>query len=381
MTEEEVDLGATGEALHGSPLACGGPVPVATGSRRPDGKRAAVGEAAQAAKVEACSGRQVVQAVAEPHGPRRGSAGAGVGERLAVVVVSVDEQKLEARAAEQGSGGAEEAASFRVAWQEVEVAEREERVAALFDGALDQAAQVRSIAVQVTENEQPAHAPSLPRTCSLVPFVAALAAVVRPAALRPELGPGVLEAERAVEDEPLRRRVGIRAEIAEALELHGLTNRQLGERRLDHGFLEHRFRVGVDVSEGVAVGVGVGAGKESVIETHVGGHSVLGREPVQSRLGPTPVGRVAAARLRIVGAAELDDLAACVLDNVGAGHEVGVAETHLAARGEAKELPRRVLHEIVTLDPELAREGHLGVPAEGSSGLLTASSSSTCPSG
>ena len=68
--------------LHGGPLARGGPVPVATGSRRPDGKRAAVGEAAQAAETEACSGRQVVQAVAERHRPGRGSAGAGVGERL-----------------------------------------------------------------------------------------------------------------------------------------------------------------------------------------------------------------------------------------------------------------------------------------------------------
>ena len=48
-----------------------------------------------------------------------------------------------------------------------------------------------------------------------------------------ELGPGVLEAERAVEDEPPGRRVGIRAEVAEALELHGLADRQLGERRLD----------------------------------------------------------------------------------------------------------------------------------------------------
>jgi hypothetical protein len=57
VAEEEVDLAAAGEALQGGPLARGGPVPVATGSRRPDGKRAAVGEAAQAAETEACSGR------------------------------------------------------------------------------------------------------------------------------------------------------------------------------------------------------------------------------------------------------------------------------------------------------------------------------------
>ena len=99
----------------------------------------------------------MVQAEAERHRPGGRSAGAGVGERLAVVVVSVHEQKLEARTAEQGTGGAEKAAPFRVARQVADVAERDERVAALVDGALDQAAQVASVAMQVTKDEQPAH--------------------------------------------------------------------------------------------------------------------------------------------------------------------------------------------------------------------------------
>src|SRR5439155_2043037 len=107
------------------------------------------------------------------------------------------------------------------------------------------------------------------------------------------------------------------------------------------------------------------ASEEAVIETDFGRHGVPGRKPVQSRFGPAPVRGVAAARLRVVSAAELDDLTACVLHHVGAGHEVGVAETHLAARGEAEELARRVLHEIVTLDPKLAPEGHLARPGRG----------------
>src|SRR2546430_561320 len=77
--------------------------------------------------------------------------------------------------------------------------------------------------------------------------------------LRLEPGPGVLEAECAVEDELPRRRVRVRAEVAEALELHGLTNRQLRKRRLDQALPEHRLRVGVDVSEGVAVSAGIEA--------------------------------------------------------------------------------------------------------------------------
>src|SRR5206468_316393 len=50
-----------------------------------------------------------------------------------------------------------------------------------------------------------------------------------PVALRLEPGPGIPKPECAVEDEPVRGRVGIGAEVAEALELHGLTKRQLHE--------------------------------------------------------------------------------------------------------------------------------------------------------
>ena len=76
-----------------------------------------------------------------------------------------------------------------------------------------------------------------------------------------EPGPAVPKSECAIEDEPPRRRVGIGAEVAEALELHGLTDRQLGERRLDQTVLEHDLRVRVEVGEGVAVGAWIGAGK------------------------------------------------------------------------------------------------------------------------
>src|SRR5215472_5700206 len=73
-----------------------------------------------------------------------------------------------------------------------------------------------------------------------------------PVGPRLELGPGVPEAEGAVEDEPSGRRVGIRAEVAEALELHGLTDRHFRERRLDQALPEHRLRVGVEVGVEVA---------------------------------------------------------------------------------------------------------------------------------
>jgi hypothetical protein len=83
--------------------------------------------------------------------------GPGACERLGVVVVSVDEQKLEAHPAEQVAGGAQEALPFRVARQVAKVAERDERVAAFVDCALDQAPQMAAVAVQVAEDEQAAH--------------------------------------------------------------------------------------------------------------------------------------------------------------------------------------------------------------------------------
>ena len=157
VAEEEIDLAAAGEALEGGTLECGRPVPVATGSTWPCRKGAAVGETAQATKTKARSGRQVVQAEAERHGAGRGSASVGARERVAVVVIPVDEQKLQACPPEQSISGTEEATSFRLARQVAEVAEGDERVAVLLNGSRDQIAQVASVAMQVTEDEQPAH--------------------------------------------------------------------------------------------------------------------------------------------------------------------------------------------------------------------------------
>ena len=166
MAEEDIYLSAAGEKLERGALERGRPVPAAIGPTPPHGKRTAVGETAQAAEPEACSGGQVMEAEAQRHRPGNGCVLAGAGERLSVVVVSVHEQKLEPRTTEQSTGGAKEAAPFRVARQIAEVAEGDERVAALLNGALDQVAQVASVAMHVAENEQTAHSARLPRLCS-----------------------------------------------------------------------------------------------------------------------------------------------------------------------------------------------------------------------
>jgi hypothetical protein len=155
VAEEDVDPAAAGEALQGGSLARESPKPVATGTGLADRRRASVGETVQATETEARPGREVMKTEAEPHRACDGRAGAG--ERLGVVMVSVDEQNLETGSAKQGASGAKKAASFRVVRQVAEVTEGDERVAALLDCSVDQVAQVASVAVQVAEDEQSAH--------------------------------------------------------------------------------------------------------------------------------------------------------------------------------------------------------------------------------
>ena len=93
--------------------------------------------------------------------------------------------------------------------------------------------------------------------------------------------------------------------------------------------------------------------------------------------GASPPGR------RIVRAAQLDDVSRSVLDHVRARDEVAVAKPNLPPGREAEELLRRILHEIVALDVELARERDL--PRARSSARRADSTTrrahSTCPSG
>src|SRR5262245_29411494 len=81
---------------------------------------------------------------------------------------------------------------------------------------------------------------------------------------------------------------------------------------------------------------------------------------MQGCLHLAPIGgRVAAAGGRIVAAAQLDDLAGRILDDLAAGDEIGIAQAHLFARSQPKELLGRVFHEIILLHVELAAEPDL----------------------
>ena len=109
----------------------------------------------------------------------------------------------------------------------------------------------------------------------------------------------------------------------------------------------------------VAGAFGVGVLEQAVVEADLGVEGVLGGDPVQGALDLAAVGGVAALGGGIVGAAELGDVAVGVLDDVGAGDEVGVAEADFLAGGEAEELLGWVFAEVVSLDVEGFGEGDL----------------------
>jgi hypothetical protein len=110
-------------------------------------------------------------------------------------------------------------------------------------------------------------------------------------------GPGVLEGDGAVEDEGAGLAVEVRAEVTHALELHAIEGAGGGEAGLDAAPGEHLERVRVEVLEPVVLvlaGHGVLDLEEAVVEAHLRGEPVLGRDPVKSALDLAAIGGDAA---------------------------------------------------------------------------------------
>ena len=122
--------------------------------------------------------------------------------------------------------------------------------------------------------------------------------------------------------------------------------------------LEHRQRSRVDIVDDIALGPRIGAGEEMIEKPDLGLHAMGGGDPMEGPSHLAPVGRVAAPGRGIVGATQFGHHPAIVLDHVGTGDEIGVPQPDLAPRRQAEELLRRVLHEVVPLDVDLARKRH-----------------------
>src|SRR5262249_26165229 len=151
------------------------------------------------------------------------------------------------------------------------------------------------------------------------------------------------------------RRAEVATEIAEPLELHRSVAVGRRQGRLELAIAQHLERVRIEV-RGEIASVRAWALEQLIVEADLGPNRLPPPHPVQRRLHLAPVGGVAAAGLRIVGAPELDHLAGGVLHDLPAGDEIRVAQPNLLARREPEEALRRHLREILALDIELAAE-------------------------
>ena len=170
------------------------------------------------------------------------------------------------------------------------------------------------------------------------------------------------------------RGIRVHAEIAQALELVAALRR--GAPRSDGSSLQpvtHFERFGIQVGgEILALGhlVGIFVGEQVVVEPHFGIDGVCGRDPVDGGFHPAAIGRVAAARGRVIGAVHFHHFAVLVLHHAGAGDEIGVAQAHFAAGREAEILLGRIFAEIVLLDVEDFGKRHLARAGGGVFGIV-----------
>ena len=123
-------------------------------------------------------------------------------------------------------------------------------------------------------------------------------------------------------------------------------------------------------------------GEQPVVQPDLGFGGMGGGDPVDDAFDLASFRLLAQGR-GIVRASQFHHLTGLrVLDDLSALDHIGVPQTDLGPRRQAVELLRRVLAEIVAFDVDHARRtGTFRVPAAGSSGLLTACSSSTRSSG
>src|SRR5262249_140053 len=148
---------------------------------------------------------------------------------------------------------------------------------------------------------------------------------------RLSLREGVAERNGAVEDRVVLVLVLVETEISEPLELDRLAYVHPCEGWLYKHASQDFERVRVDVLGEVTVRAGIGPREQRIVEPDFRRPRFRRGDPVQGGLDLAAVGRVAPARGRIIGTAELEDVAGGVLLHFAASDEEGVAQTHFLA--------------------------------------------------
>src|SRR4051812_45769333 len=112
--------------------------------------------------------------------------------------------------------------------------------------------------------------------------------------------PSVLERRRPIEDEFLPLRVGVDAEVTEALELKAGERSGAADARLDLRVLDHFQRGRIEIREKVAALFGRLALEKPIVETDFAIDRMFSRDPVQRRFRLASIRRITTARRRIV---------------------------------------------------------------------------------
>jgi len=163
-------------------------------------------------------------------------------------------------------------------------------------------------------------------------------------ALLLNLCPRILEGDRSVEDRMAGNRVTIDTEIAHPLKLVTHPRNRIAQPRLDLASRQNLERLGIEVGREVLPFlnlVWILFGEERLIKPDFRVDGMGGRDPVDGRLDLPPIRGIPSTRLRIIGAAQLDDPALGILDRFTTGDQIAITQPDLAPRGQPIELLRR----------------------------------------
>src|SRR5262249_16241145 len=189
-------------------------------------------------------------------------------------------------------------------------------------------------------------------------------------------GPGIAQRHGPVEDQGTGACVKINTEIALSLELVTTARRSPCETGLKLAPSQHFQGFWIQrlgQISAILVSARVGLEKEVVVQAYLGWNGMRRRDPVNSTLDLASIRCPSTPCGGVVGTAEFHHLAcSLILHHPSTGNVIRIAQTHLAARGEAKELPRRVFTKIVVFNVEHARERHLACAHTGFLGIIPA---------
>ena len=173
--------------------------------------------------------------------------------------------------------------------------------------------------------------------------------------------PCIAEADDAVDDEMVCRRIGINDKIALAQELELITY-VVRCQCLFSLAVVYIEAVGIDLVEEILAFPFFFAAivlEEIIIDAGFDIDSIFGVDPVQRPFDlAVGVGTTAALAFRIIRAVQFDDVAVFILDDFFSLDDVRIFEADFLARSQAEEFLDRFFHEVIAFNVKVLAERH-----------------------